>query len=200
MKRFSDFRVKKIYEDEITLKVEDPATTPDNTEPANSNVTPNITTDVTNGAPADVVAVTAQAEVKPQEQKQEEVVENCASKFFSKLFESREMAHVYHLSVKGDEGSYAAHMALSSYYDSVIEFIDDIIETYQGQYGLIEDYETIDTKETKTKDRLQYFEELVISVKEERKCISAEDTHLQNIIDEIVALIYKTIYKLKFNK
>jgi hypothetical protein len=28
---------------------------------------------------------------------------------FSKLFESREMAHVYHLQVRGDEGSHAAH-------------------------------------------------------------------------------------------
>jgi hypothetical protein len=31
---------------------------------------------------------------------------------FSKLFESREMAHVYHLQVRGDEGSHAAHLAL----------------------------------------------------------------------------------------
>ena len=27
-----------------------------------------------------------------------------------------------------------------------------------------------------------------------------EDTHLQNIIDEIVALTYRLLYKLKYNK
>lgn len=124
---------------------------------------------------------------------------DCA-KFFSKLFESREMAHVYHLQVRGDEGSYAAHVALGAYYEGVLEFVDDIIEIYQGQYGVVEGYEIIDTAETKTKEKIEYFEDLAKFIKEERKCISEEDTHLHNIIDEVVALVYKTLYKLKFNK
>ena len=37
-------------------------------------------------------------------------------------------------------------------------------------------------------------------VRTERKCIKEEDTHLHNIVDEVVALIYKTLYKLKYNK
>lgn len=121
-------------------------------------------------------------------------------KLFSKLFESREMAHVYHLQVKGDEGSYAAHVALGAYYEGVIDLLDELIEVYQGQYGIVEGYETIDTAETKTKERVGYFEELAAYIKENRKCISAEDTHLHNTLDEVVALIYKTLYKLKFNK
>lgn len=122
------------------------------------------------------------------------------SKFFSKLFESREMAHIYHLQVKGDEGSYAAHMALGSYYDGILGLIDDLIEIYQGQYEIIEGYDVIDTKDTKSKDKVDYFKELAEFIKTGRKCISPEDTHLHNIIDEIVALIYKTLYKLRFNK
>jgi len=122
------------------------------------------------------------------------------SKLFSKLFESREMAHIYHLQVKGDQGSYATHMALGSYYEGVLEFVDELVEVYQGQYDIIEDYELIDTKDTKSKDKIDYFKELVDFIKVERKCISEEDTHLHNIIDEVVALIYKTLYKLKFNK
>lgn len=122
------------------------------------------------------------------------------AKFFSKLFESREMAHVYHLQVKGDEGSYAAHMALGSYYDGVLEFIDDLIETYQGQYDIIEGYDIIDTNTTRSKDKIEYFKELAEFIKTERKCISNDDTHLHNIIDEVVALVYKTLYKLRFNK
>jgi len=124
-----------------------------------------------------------------------------ASKFFSKLFESREMAHVYHLSVKGDMGSFAAHVALGAYYEGILEFIDELIETYQGQYELVENFEMIDTADTKTKSPIEYFEELVMFVKSERNtALSAEDTHLQNVIDEVVGLIYRTLYKLKYNK
>ena len=121
-------------------------------------------------------------------------------KFFSKLFESREMAHIYHLTVKGEPGSHAAHKALQEYYEGILEFVDELIEVYQGQYGIIEGYEVIDTKETKSKDKIAYFEELVEFVKTEKKCINPEDSHLLNIVDEAVALIYKTLYKLKYNK
>jgi hypothetical protein len=122
------------------------------------------------------------------------------SKFFSKIFESKEMAHIYHLQVRGDEGSYAKHQALGDYYEEILELLDDTIEIYQGQYGLIEGYETIDTSTTKSKDALAYFEELATWMKHARKCISDEDTHLHSMIDDIVCLIYKTVYKLKFMK
>ena len=39
------------------------------------------------------------------------------AKFISKLFEAREMAHVFHLSVNGEMGSNAAHMALGEFYE-----------------------------------------------------------------------------------
>lgn len=122
------------------------------------------------------------------------------SKFISKLLESREMAQVYHWTVKGDMGSHAAHLALEAYYDGVIGFIDDIVEIYQGQYGLIEGYDVIDTTDAKSKDRLDYFKETVEFVKSGRTCIKAEDTHIHNIVDELIALQYKTIYKLTYNK
>ena len=122
------------------------------------------------------------------------------SKFISKLLESREMAQVYHWTVKGDMCSHAAHLALEAYYSGVIEFIDDIVEIYQGQYGLIEGYDVIDTTDSKSKDRLEYFKEIVEFVKSERTCIKSEDTHIHNIVDELIALQYKTIYKLTYNK
>ena len=122
------------------------------------------------------------------------------AKFISKLLESREMAQVYHWTVKGDMGSHAAHLALETYYNEVIEFIDDIVEIYQGQYELIEEYDVIDTADSKSKDKLDYFKEVVEFTKTERKCIKAEDTHMHNIIDEVIALMYKTIYKLTYNK
>lgn len=134
------------------------------------------------------------------EQNQEQPTKSDISKFISKLLESREMAQVYHWTVKGDMGSHAAHLALETYYSEVIEFIDDIVEIYQGQYGLIEGYETIDTSDSKSKDKLDYFKETVEFVKSNRNCVKAEDTHIHNIIDELIALQYKTIYKLTYNK
>jgi hypothetical protein len=143
------------------------------------------------------------SENKENEESEKEALskENVSvSKFFSKLFESREMAHIYHLQVKGGEGSHATHIALNDYYENVLEFVDDLIETYQGQFGLIEEYDVIDTKDTKSKEVVEYFNELASFIKEGRKCISDEDTHLHNIIDEVVALVYKTLYKLKYTK
>lgn len=143
--------------------------------------------------------IQAEAEVNPTETTETEGNVDVVT-FFSKLFESREMAHVYHLQVRGDEGSHAAHTALGDYYESVLDLIDSIIETYQGQYGIVDGYETIDTKDTKTKEKVAYFEELADYIKHARQCIATEDTHLHNIVDEVVALVYRTLYKLKFTK
>ena len=136
----------------------------------------------------------------PDQQQEQTQSANSPVKFFSKLFESREMAHIYHLQVKGEEGSYAAHMALGSFYESINGLIDDLVEIYQGQYDILEGYDTIDTNATRSKDKVDYFKDLAEFVKSERKCIAQEDTHLHNMIDEVVALIYKTLYKLRFNK
>jgi DNA-binding ferritin-like protein len=177
MKKFTDFNnFKKLYEQEITLG----QTT--NTE--------------------ETTATTTQEVEQPTEQPQTgEVTKSDPAKFFSKLLESREMAQVYHWQVKGDEGSHSAHIALNEYYDAIIEYIDELVEVYQGQYDLIEEYDVIDTKETKTKDKIEYFQEVVQFIKDTRyKAILEEDTHLQNTIDEVVATIYKLLYKLRFNR
>ncbi len=134
------------------------------------------------------------------EEKTESLESGDISKFISKLLESREMAQVYHWTVKGDMGSHAAHLALEAYYDGVIEHIDEIVEVYQGQYGIIEGYDVIDTTDSKSKEKLDYFKEVVEQIRSGRECIKSEDTHLHNTVDEIVALLYKTIYKLSFNK
>jgi hypothetical protein len=148
--------------------------------------------------------VTPEAEVTKIEQPepQPETQEGPGSPvaLFSKLFESREMAHIYHLQVNGEQGSHAAHTALGEYYDGILDLIDTLIETYQGQFGIVDGYETIDTAETKTKEKVEYFEGLAEFVKHGRKAISLEDTHLHSIIDDIVVLIYRTLYKLKFTK
>jgi DNA-binding ferritin-like protein len=182
MKKFSDFKPvkKKIFEAEANL--------PGNYE------------DMSKEELIKLMAGQSKTEEAEEEKSEETSGSNDVSKFLSKLLESREMSQVYHWTVKGDMGSHAAHLALQTYYEEVIEFIDDIVEIYQGQYGLIEGYDVIDTTDSKSKDRLDYFKETVEFVKSARKCIKAEDTHIHNIVDELIALQYKTIYKLTYNK
>ena len=52
-----------------------------------------------------------------------------------KLFQSRDIMHLAHLK----SNSYAAHVALGDYYDSVLGFADDLVETYQGCEGKLAD-------------------------------------------------------------
>jgi len=178
MKKFSDFKsykTRKIYEQELTLEKPE-----EKTEEPKSLEDP-----------------------KPEETKPEvgEVTKSEPSKFFSKIFEARQMAHIYHLQVKGDMGSHAVHTALNEYYDDLLDLLDSLIEAYQGQYEIIENYELIDTKDTNSKEKIEYFTELTTFIKDTRKmAFLEEDTHLQNTIDEIVALTYRLLYKLKYNK
>ena len=125
-----------------------------------------------------------------------EVTNGSIITFVNKLFESRQMAHVYHLK----QESYAQHMALQSYYDGILELVDEFVEVYQGQYTLLEGYDMI-LGEVKETDPIVYLEGVVNYVRTEKsKVINAEDSHLLNIVDEMVALLYKTLYKLKHLK
>jgi hypothetical protein len=191
MKKFSQLKpIRRINEQEVTLAKDVEGTN-------QSTVKVEIHSDGT------TTSTTDSQEVKTaQEEPKEEVkAEGSVVKFFSKLFESREMAHVYHLTVKGEEGSHAKHLALGNYYESVIGMIDELVEVHQGEFEVIEGYESIDTSSAKSTDAIKYFQDLAEFVKKERKvCFEADATHYFNIIDDIMVLIYKTLYKLKYNK
>jgi hypothetical protein len=111
------------------------------------------------------------------------------------------MAHVYHLQVKGQEGSHADHTALGDYYENVVEVIDELIEVYMGQYDVIEGYDVIDTSPSREIDPIEYFNGIGSYIKSERyKVISEDDTHIHSIIDEVSVMVYRLLYKLKYNK
>lgn len=108
----------------------------------------------------------------------------------AKLFEARQVAHNVHLQTK----SYSAHKALDEFYSSLLEFTDDLIETYQGQYGIITGYEKLIVVEP-VGDIESYIEDCakIFNVAKE----GMKDSHLKNIMEEIIALTYKTLYKLR---
>lgn len=184
MRKFSQLRrMGRVYEQEITL-------------PKDGMGSVKVEINADGGQPQQP----AQAQ-QGEAPKQQAAAGGDVVKFFSKIFESREMAHVYHLTVKGEEGSHAKHLALGEYYDKIIDMLDELIEVYQGEYEVVEGYDAIDTSSAKSTDAVEYFKSLAGFVRSERtKCFKQEETHYHNIIDDIVVLIYKTLYKLKYNK
>ena len=116
--------------------------------------------------------------------------------FVSTLMASRTQAHIFHLQTP----SYAAHKALNKYYNEIVDLIDGLVESYQGKYGIITGYGNIALQEYQSCEAIiMFFETLCMYVEKSRGMV-AQDSYLQNQIDEIVALIKSTIYKLRFLK
>ena len=114
--------------------------------------------------------------------------------FISTLFSSRTQAHIFHLQVTGP-GSFAAHSALNSYYDDIIGLADSLVESFQGRYGIVTGYKGEGQWIENTNDIVKYFEALCMYVEKNRVSL-VQDSYIQNQIDEVVALIESTKYKL----
>ena len=114
--------------------------------------------------------------------------------FISTLFSSRTQAHIFHLQVTGP-GSFAAHSALNTYYDEIIGLTDGIVESYQGRYGIITGYKGEGQWIEDITQVVKYFEALCMYVEKNRVSL-VQDSYIQNQIDEVVALIESTKYKL----
>ena len=114
---------------------------------------------------------------------------NC--EFFSKLFEARDVSHKQHLQTT----SYAEHKALNDFYEEVLPLIDEIVEGYQGLYGL----QKIDMVFNITNSLpIDYFTSLYKYIEENRHIF--KESWIQNEIDNISKLVAKTLYKLKHLK
>lgn len=116
--------------------------------------------------------------------------------FVSTLLASRTQAHIFHLQTP----SFAAHKALNDYYDEIVGVTDGLVESYQGKYGIITGYGNIALQEYQSCEAIiVFFETLCMYVEKSREMI-CQDSYIQNQIDEVVALIKSTIYKLRFLK
>jgi hypothetical protein len=114
----------------------------------------------------------------------------------SLLLQSRTQTHSFHLGVKGI-GSHSAHVALGEYYDSIGGLIDGLMETYQGKEGIIQlsGIGTLD-KNNDIKNIIKYFDTLCNIVARLRQNPKLKDSWIQNDIDTVVSLLYRTKYKL----
>ena len=115
------------------------------------------------------------------------------------LFLSREFAHRRHLAVTGP-GSYAAHVALGSFYDDIIDRADAIAEAYQGRNGLMDEIPYLDGPKGKKTiaATATWLEGEMNKVQGMRyDCCPKTDTAIQNLIDEAIATYLSVIYKLR---
>lgn len=109
----------------------------------------------------------------------------------SKAFTTRNLLHMAHWNTK----SYAAHMALGDLYDQIIDDIDEIVEVFQGKFGLISDLHC--DKAELPKDICAHVKAEAKWVEENRIFISRGDSSIENLIDNLTAAYAKTVYKLE---
>lgn len=116
-----------------------------------------------------------------------------AADFIGTLFLARDVAHSVHLNTR----SYSKHVALNIFYERIIGAADDFAEAYQGRHGLIGPISLMTAK--KTTNIIEFLESSLADVEEMRyKVVKKEDTSLQQLIDNIVEVYLRTLYKLKF--
>ena len=121
---------------------------------------------------------------------------NKVNTFISQLFTAYVQTHTFHLQVKG-KGSFAIHMALNELYEAIPGFIDEIVESYQGKYGIITDYKVNNI--SNFTDKLQiitYLKNLHLFIDNNREKLF-QDSDILNVIDEIKTAIKQTLYKLE---
>jgi len=106
------------------------------------------------------------------------------------LFHARTNAHIMHLGTR----SFAAHKALGEFYEEIVGKTDSLAEAYQGRYGLINFPEVPFKREADAVIMLKGLRRYI----DDNRMMMVPDSELQNLIDEIVALIDSTLYKLEF--
>jgi len=109
--------------------------------------------------------------------------------FIGQLFQSRDMMHLTHLQTV----NLGEHQALKKYYEDILDLTDDLIETYFGTIGKRINIKVPASEYMNSRAHLTYMKEYVFK---HRGVLGLDNTHLQNIIDEIIALIAHVLYLL----
>jgi len=116
-----------------------------------------------------------------------------AAQLMGILFLGRNVAHSVHLNTR----SYSKHMALNTFYDSVIDVADAFAEAYQGRNGLIGPIAIPAAK--KTTNIIEFLQDQLAEIEKGRYDVcNKSDSTLQQLIDNIVELYLTTLYKLRF--
>ena len=116
-----------------------------------------------------------------------------ANEFLGLLFLARDVAHSVHLNTR----SYSKHVALNIFYERIVGVADDFAEAYQGRYGLIGPITLHSAK--KTNNIIEFLQDSLAEIEGARYDVCDKtDSSLQQLIDNIVEIYLRTLYKLKF--
>ena len=107
------------------------------------------------------------------------------------LLHSSTNIHILHWQSK----SYAEHKALGTFYEELPGKVDDLVEAIQGKFDSTLEFPATyhtpaDTGKRELHELSEYFEE--------KRKVLPQDSEIQNIADEIQALIDSTLYLLRF--
>jgi DNA-binding ferritin-like protein len=108
----------------------------------------------------------------------------------ARVFTARNLAHLAHWKTK----SYAQHMALGDFYDSIIDQLDALVEAYQGQFGLIGN---VSIKAPAKAEIISFLEDELKWLNEYCEDCTQENESLENLYQNIVASYQTVLYKLK---
>jgi len=115
--------------------------------------------------------------------------------FILTLLHAATNTHLLHLR----SHSFSEHSALGEFYTALPDLVDAVVEATQGRTGQLIDYPVQYYAPAST--GLEELKMLKDYVDEERhKEGIPQDSEIQNLLDEISALIDSTLYKLRFLK
>ena len=116
-----------------------------------------------------------------------------ACDFLGLLFLARDVAHSVHLNTR----SFSKHEALNIFYNRIIGAADDFAEAYQGRHGLIGPITLHSAK--KTSNIIEFLEDSLKQIEDARyEVVDKTDMSLQQLIDNIIEIYLRTLYKLRF--
>ena len=122
-------------------------------------------------------------------------MDNIMGEFILTLFHSATNVHILHLRSR----SYSEHKALQKFYESIPDLADAVVEATQGRYGQLIDYPVSYYPPTQTGlEELMHLKDYVDQTRHMQGI--PQDSEIQNLIDEISALIDSTLYRLTFLK
>ena len=109
------------------------------------------------------------------------------------LFHARQQAHFWHMDTK----SFAEHTALENFYTELLVLTDKLLEEFMGKGKRIDFGGVRMTFHAYNREKMvEYLKKLARYVVRRKKSFVASESNLNNIMDEILGLINKTLYLL----
>lgn len=107
----------------------------------------------------------------------------------NRVFSIRDAAHLEHWATK----SFAEHQALGEFYDDVIDRLDTLVEAYMGYFGVIG---TVKLQQLSFQSFLELLGDEAKAICEARSEIAKGNAAIENLVDAVAEVYFKTFYKL----